>query len=501
MAQGTLWIQPINTVFKGGVFVPGAKAYFYLAGTTTPVNVYSDVGLTTAITQPVVADSSNGSFQEVFLTPGTAYKVDVQTSAGVSLQGYPADNQLAIPASSANVQQTETAGEALTAGLVAYLSDGSGGKNNGQLYKADSANPYSSTLPVIGIVPSAISASATGSFITAGQVTGLSSLTVGADYYVGTSGALTATAPSNARLVGRADSTSTLIVTGNPRAFVNPTICQGRLTGTSGTAVTTSDVSNITTLYFTPYIGNLISLYDGTNWATMSFSETSLALGTLTSGLPYDVFGYNNAGTFGLELLAWTSTTARATAITLQNGVYVKSGATTRRYLGTFYTTSTTQTQDTARQRLVYNYYNRLPRPMLRQESTASWNYSTNTWRQANAGATNQLEIMQGVAESAVDVFVGVGINSTAGGDSVQIGIAEDSTTTPLNTVIGGAYITLSSTGYAMVTCSMTRIPAVGYHYYPWMEIGAGANTQSWRAANGYSPATAFGGLRGMWWS
>ncbi len=216
MAQGTLWLQPIQVMFKAGIFVPGAKAYFFLAGSSTPVNVYSDVGLTTPITQPVVADSSNGAFVEIFLTPGTAYKVDVQTSAGVSLPGYPADNQLAIPASAATVDITETAGEALTAGQVAYLSDGSGGKNAGQLYKADSANTYSSTTPLIGMVPNAIAAAAQGTFRIGGSVTGLTALTPGADYYAGTAGALTATAPSNSRWIGRADSTTSLVIDPNP---------------------------------------------------------------------------------------------------------------------------------------------------------------------------------------------------------------------------------------------------------------------------------------------
>lgn len=225
MAQGTLWIQPINTVFRAGVFVPGAKAYFYLAGSTTPVNVFSDVTLTTAYTQPVVADSSNGSFPEIFLTPGTAYKVDVQTSAGVSLQGYPADNQLAIPASAATVDTTETAGEALPAGSPVYLSDGTGGKNAGQLYLTDSANTYSSTLPLVGMVPSAIAQGATGTFRQAGQVTGLSSLTPGADYFLSTSGAITTSAPTNVRYLGRADSATSLIVAANPGLAKNlPTL-------------------------------------------------------------------------------------------------------------------------------------------------------------------------------------------------------------------------------------------------------------------------------------
>lgn len=495
MAQGTLWLQPIQHIFSAATVVPAAKAYFYLAGSSTPVNVFSDVGLTTAYTQPVVADS-NGVFAEIFLTPGVAYKVDVQTSAGVSLTGYPADNQLAIPASSATVDTTETAGEALTAGLVAYLSDGSGGKNAGQLYKADSSNPYSSTLAVIGMVPSAIASGATGTFRQGGQIAGLS-VAAGTDYYVGAAGALTTTATGNARFVGRADSATSLLIQ-SPRPSVNPSVCQGRLTGTTATPVTSSDVTNITTIYFTPYTGNLIGLFDGTNWSTYVFSEISLALGTLTSGLPYDVFVYNNAGTLTLELTAWSNTTTRVTALVFQNGIYVKTGATTRRYLGTIYTTSTTQTQDTATQRYVWNYYNRVRRPLLRQESTASWTYTTATWRQANGSASNQVEVVIGAQEATLDLSVATAISNGTGGISGAIGVGEDSTSTPLDTGVGGfAQSNATNSAYVPVVYSLGRQPAVGRHVYAWLEYSVATGTMTWAGAAGVTGQTHVGGIRG----
>src|SRR5665213_2163919 len=39
-------------------------------------------------------------------------------------------------------------------------------------------------------------------------------------------------------------------------------ICDGRLTLTSGVPVTTADVASATTVYFTPYKGNKIALFD-----------------------------------------------------------------------------------------------------------------------------------------------------------------------------------------------------------------------------------------------
>ncbi len=109
-----------------------------------------------------------------------------------------------------------------------------------------------------------------------------------------------------------------------------------RLTLTSGVAVTTTDVVNAQTIYCTPYNGNTISLYNGTNWVLYSSVEFSLALGTLSTGM-YDVFCYANSGIPTLEYLAWTNDTTRATALVLQDGILCKTGALTRRYLGTFY--------------------------------------------------------------------------------------------------------------------------------------------------------------------
>lgn len=124
------------------------------------------------------------------------------------------------------------------------------------------------------------------------------------------------------------------------------------LAGTSKVDLTASITAQIlpigvagSTLYWTPYRGNRTSLYDGTRWKVHAVAESSIALTGLTSGKPYDVFLYDNAGTPTLELLVWTSDTVRATALALQDGVYVKSGATTRRYLGTIYTTATDATE------------------------------------------------------------------------------------------------------------------------------------------------------------
>lgn len=479
MAQGTLFFQPIQVVFRAGVVVPGAKAYFYLAGSTTPVNVFSDVGLTTPITQPVVADA-NGVFVEIFLTPGTAYKVDIQTSAGVSLTGYPADNQLAIPASAATVDQTETAGEALTAGQVAYLSDGSGGKTVGQLYKADIANGYSSTLPLVGMVPSAIAAGASGAFRIAGQIGGLT-VAAGTDYYVGTAGALSST--KGGRWIGRADSASSLVIAPNPPPMYEPWVNDFRLTLTTAVPVTNADVTAAVTLYCTPYLGNRIDLPDANgNPVRFLSAEFSIAVPATTSQM-YDIFCFTSSGTPTLELLAWTNDTTRATAVVrTTNGRLLKSGDNTRMYLGSFRTTTVSgQTEDSATKRFLNNYYHRLRRPLIRPYADAGpWNYTTAIQRQANANAANQVAVVVGVQEVLLSLrLLQTSVNGTAS-VAVQTPIGINSTSATPST---GTYNQVASASAAQVVtlnANLDYLPAVGYNFFAMLEFSAASGTTTW---------------------
>jgi len=77
-------LTPFWQVFDAnGNPAAGAKASFFTAGTSTPVNVFSDSTLVTAYTQPVVADSE-GRFPTIYAAAGD-YKIKVTDSANVDL--------------------------------------------------------------------------------------------------------------------------------------------------------------------------------------------------------------------------------------------------------------------------------------------------------------------------------------------------------------------------------------------------------------------------------
>lgn len=277
---------------------------------------------------------------------------------------------------------------------------------------------------------------------------------------------------------------------------------EGRLTLTSATPVTTADVSAATTAYYTPYIGNSIVLFDGSStWTKYTFTEISISLVGLTASTPYDVFAYDNAGTVTIETLAWTNTTTRATALAYQNGVLVKSGATTRRYLGTIYINSTGgQTDDTVAKRYVWNYYNRIIRPMRVLEGTGSWTYTTTTIRQANAAATNQLDIVVGVSEDAITIGVSAAWYNTSAPLGVSVGIGLNSTTayaTGSTTARGMNFVAGQSAIQPLQIPSFSTIPAVGRHFYAWLEFSDGAGTTTWFGNNSGNPPQ--NGITGSW--
>lgn len=262
-----------------------------------------------------------------------------------------------------------------------------------------------------------------------------------------------------------------------------PSIQDFRLSLVTADPVPTADQTGKTTIYMTPYKGRMIALYDGAAWALYSTNEISLALGTLTSGLPYDVFAYNNVGTITLEFLAWTNGTTRATALVRQDGVWCKTGALTRRYVGTFYTTSTTATEDSEAKRFLFNADNRVARSIRAIETTDSWTYSTAAWRQANNSTANQVAAIVGLAEEMVAIDVrGFALDATA--VEVSVGVGVDSTTANSARLMGVG-IDPTVLYWTAVTAVYRGYVAVGYHYFAWLEYGKASGTVNWAGDNG----------------
>jgi hypothetical protein len=238
----------------------------------------------------------------------------------------------------------------------------------------------------------------------------------------------------------------------------------GRLTLETGVPVSTTDQAAKTSIFYTPYVHNIINLWDGNIWKCITFSEVTLALGTLTSAKPYDVFGFLNAGALNTELLAWTSDTARATAVTFQDGRYCKSGDKTRLLLGTFYTTATTTTEDSEKNRLVDNIYNTVLRRCTVTDNT-SHTYNSATVRSWNNTSTARCQIICSFSKAAA---VATRINNTTAANGAQatgMGInsttAFDSPTKTINNAATALAFAFGGGGHSVLPLGFSFIQAL----------------------------------------
>lgn len=251
----------------------------------------------------------------------------------------------------------------------------------------------------------------------------------------------------------------------------------GRLTLETGVPISTTDQTAKTTVYYTPFKGNSIPLYTGKRWKLMSFSEISIALGTLASAsFPNDIFAYNNAGTVALEKLIWTSATARATAIVKQDGRYVKGGDATRLYLGTFIPTSTTTTEDSVVVLGLWNYYNRSNKAGTRSSSTSHVINGT-TIREFNAGIATRVYFCIGVVEDPISLWARLTCSNTATNPILGGGVGVNGSAYNIGRWNPGAVVTVSL--HSPTPAYSCAYPPLGVNYAHVMEVESASQAVS----------------------
>jgi len=336
------------------------------------------------------------------------------------------------------------------------------------LAKADMA----ADCEVVGIVSAVIDAN-NFTILTDGYIVGLSGLTPGSTYFLSptTAGALTVTEPTTPGQVDKpllvADSAASGYFTNYrgmvipPPAAIQTTIpatCNARLSLSSTLAVPTADITGATTLYLQPYQGNRIALHDGTTWQTYTLSAAlSASLASLAATTVYDVYLAWNSGIPTLGFIAWSSLTARATALGYQDNVpYV--GNSTQRYLGTVYNGVTAGTlHDNAQYRMVWNYYNRVVRTISYADATASWSDNGTSWHVYHTNGV--LGAVTGLQEDSYDIFYTAMGQATNGQLSIAIGL---DSAAPISTGMAGGGCASSTLLQPSMRASI-QLPA-GYH-------------------------------------
>jgi hypothetical protein len=239
-------------------------------------------------------------------------------------------------------------------------------------------------------------------------------------------------------------------------------VAEGRLTLTTATPVTTSDVTAANYLYYTPYTGNRISLYNGVTWDILSFAELELLIAAYTANKNYDIFAYISDGAATLTAQQWTDDSTRETALARQNGILVLSGTPTYRYLGTIRITGTLgQCEDSLKRRYVWNYYNRINRRIYAVDNNGS-SY-IGTLREYRNTSDNRAHFVIGVSEEVVSVRAQLQIeefDSTAESLVTNIGVdGVISAITRFNTNLDNSLMMSNPVAY------WDGYLSAGYHY------------------------------------
>ncbi len=298
---------------------------------------------------------------------------------------------------------------------------------------------------------------------------------------------------------------------GNYPAGAAPVPPQGRLTLTSGVAVTTTDVSGATMVYYTPtLLGQSVPLYDGVGFVNtdtggeLSNDTTQGATGkagpaAVSANSIYFLLVWNDGGTIRLTRSpAWSLDTVVGTGAGSAEVQFIK-GVPTNKWaitngpaanrgtiVGAVRTNGSSQLVDSAAFRWVSNIgLAAVPRPMKVIETTSSWSYTTATYRQANANSANQLDYLQAFSGGKVDAEVDAPWLNSTSGVAARVGIDLDTLdTTNLNNCIATFGSTGTGTGVLSSTARTTLISGAGRHVLIWKEWSSASGTTTWFGNN-----------------
>lgn len=290
---------------------------------------------------------------------------------------------------------------------------------------------------------------------------------------------------------------------GQSGALINFFEPLGRVTISSGVPVMSSSVTNANSVYYTPYHGNIIPIYDGTNMIPTVFAEIS-QLTTDTTKSPaavaaskiYDIFVWNDAGTLrATRGPAWTNSTTRGYTLTMTNGILLNTlaitngpGALRGTWVGTIasnassfidYIFGGSASGGTAASLNVWNVYQRVSVATQVIDSGASYTYTSATIRQARGSAGNQIGFVLGAVEDGVAFSYTERVDTVSGvAGGAGFGIGFDSTT-----AFGSGKNSINTVGTAQQIASNTNAgiwtPGIGTHALSANENSDGSNANT----------------------
>lgn len=444
--------QPfIKVTDSNGEPIVGAKLHVYEAGTTTDRNIYSDSGLSAAMTNPLAganASNASGDFPRFYMQPGT-YKLRAVTSSDTLIWEYD------------NIDTGTSAG----AGALPIASGGTG----------------------------ATTAAAARTNLGAASASEVSELSEQIADFSASLVSLLST--PNGRLT--LTSNTPVLVTGvsaGMAVYYTPYI--GNLCPVfDGVQFNAQQFSELTlTLHSNHVLNSIYDCFVINDGGTIRL-VTGPAWNTITAGL-----GARGTGAGTSELTRLSGIWVNANAMTARNGATTYSVANSQgTYVGSIYIDGTAGqiTCHTAygqsRKWGVWNAYNRKRIILQGGDTTASWTYTTVTVRPSNNSSANAVTVFAGLPEEQFDIQFrqfatggavtpvaqviakwqsGIGWNSTTvmAGQSPTAGIRVSSAAndTLLDATTIARYINTGGIGVNVATCLETLVAANGSPTITW---------------------------------
>lgn len=281
-------------------------------------------------------------------------------------------------------------------------------------------------------------------------------------------------APTRAALTPDVNDVSGPVVTGCCGGAVADPATNGlRLSLVSNVAVPKADTIDSTTAYFVPFESSTIALYESGAWIARTMTTTaSVANDGVSANTSYDVYAYWSGTVVLLEKVATPGTPT----LVLQDGVQVKAGDAKRRYVGVLATNAAGKFEDSAKNRLVWNRNNQVPRDVSGVDLNA-WYYTGPAWREVRGNAASRVTVAAGILNGSAGIsgayasVQAVGMCVVSGGGStayVASGIGIDSQTTNSAQVVRQHQAT--TTVYAHSSASYEGYLAPGIRTISWLE-------------------------------
>lgn len=486
--------------------ISGAKLKFYNAGGLVARTVYSDLGLSTSLGSTVTCNASGvpcasaGAGDPVLIHTGTTnYKLIIKDSTETTTY-FEFDNipgaldtaafglDTATPVTPVIVKSTNYTVLTTDQGKV-INADPTGGAVTLTLPSAvTAADDWRVTVRHNGTANSVIIEG-----VSAQTINGATSLTLSYQF-------------ESVTLVsdGANWHVTEDAFTRYPAGTVTP---QGRLTLTTGVPVIISEVTAGTAVYYTPYTGNLVPLYNGLRFVPYEFSELTLTLAAqhVASSI-YDIFAFLDGTTLRIGTgPAWSTVTigsgargtgAGTTQLTRTNGLLLNAVAMTARngsstysvgasratYLGSMYMDGTNGqvschlTIGTARKWSIFNAYNRVPVSLVMAEGTATYTYDSATFRASNGNANAKVSTFFGLAEEALNIVVAQNFLSAAT-RRVATGVGLNSQTTVTGMTAKTTVFGAAATDTAQAVVPFSDTPKLGINEYFSLESVSNASS------------------------